>query len=65
MDESLVLNVEQAGKLLGLSRGSAYSAVRNGSLPAIRIGNRWLVPKLAIERLLAKADKTVGAPDGE
>jgi excisionase family DNA binding protein len=53
------LTVEEAGRLLGISRNSAYEAARRGELPAIRIGKRLIVPRAALERLL-------GAPiDGE
>jgi len=52
----LTHTVEEAGKLLGLSRNSAYALARTGELPTIRLGKRLLVPKAALERLLASAD---------
>lgn len=45
--------VEEAGALLGLGRNSAFKAVRDGNIPAIRIGRRLLVPRVAIERMLS------------
>ena len=60
--ESLIMTVEEAGKLLGLSRGSAYQAVRTGELPSLRIGTRWLVPRAAIARMVAEAGQV---PAGE
>lgn len=51
--ERLTLTVEEAATLLGISRASAYEAVRQGEIPAIRIGRRILVPKAALERLLS------------
>jgi len=50
--DSLVLTVPDAGKLLGLSRWSAYAAAKSGQLPTIRFGNRLVVPKPALQRLL-------------
>lgn len=50
--ERPTLTVEEAGKLLGLSRGTAYQAVRCGDIPARRIGGRWIVPTAAVRRLL-------------
>ncbi len=44
--------VEEAGHILGLSRNSSYKAATAGQIPTIRIGNRLLVPKIAIDRLL-------------
>ncbi len=54
-NESLVYSVTEAGKLLGLSRGSAYEAVKNGQIPSVKIGSRILVPKKALEKLLETA----------
>jgi excisionase family DNA binding protein len=50
--ERLTLTVEEAARLLGISRAFAYEAVNAGSIPSIRIGRRILVPKAALERLL-------------
>ena len=44
--------MEQAATKLGISRHSAYEAVRRGEIPTIRIGRRVLVPKASLERLL-------------
>jgi excisionase family DNA binding protein len=48
----LTLTVEQAAQLLGISRGLAYQAARDGDLPTIRLGRRLLVPRHALERML-------------
>src|SRR5688500_12347361 len=48
----LTLTVEQTAKLMGLSRGSAYEAVRTGQIPSLRIGRRVLIPKHALLQLL-------------
>ena len=56
MEERLTYTVEQAAKLLGISRNSGFEAVRRGDLPAIRIGRRLLVPRAALEKLLAGAN---------
>ena len=50
--QKYVLSVEDAGKRLGLSRPSAYQAVKRGELPVIRIGRRILVPIVALEKML-------------
>ncbi len=38
------LTVEQAGRLLGISRSSAYRGVNRGEIPSFRIGGRIIVP---------------------
>ena len=55
VEEKLVYTVEEAGKLLGIGRSAAYEAARCGELPVIRIGRRWLVSKVALDKMLAEA----------
>jgi excisionase family DNA binding protein len=63
--ERVVLTVEQAGALLGLSRGSAYLAARRGQLPTLKFGSRLVVPVAALEKLLASVEPGQGqAADG-
>jgi excisionase family DNA binding protein len=49
-----VLTVEEAGRLLRISRQSAYQAARSGELPTIRIGRRLLVPRAKLAELLGE-----------
>ena len=46
------LTVEEAAKVLGVGRNTAYEAVRRGEIPSIRVGRRLVVPKAALERML-------------
>jgi excisionase family DNA binding protein len=46
------VNVEIAAEMLGLSRGTGYSAAKSGALPSIQMGKRVLVPKKVLRRLL-------------
>ena len=55
--ERVTVSVEEAGRLLGISRGSAYEAARRGDIPTIRIGKRLIVPVAALQRMLASAGK--------
>ena len=48
----LVLTVADAARLLGISRGLAYEAVRVGQIPSVRIGRRILIPRRALEEQL-------------
>jgi excisionase family DNA binding protein len=50
--ERLTLSVKEAAARLGLSRNAAYSAVKNGQIPCIKIGKRLLVPKIQLAKLL-------------
>ncbi|MFC1970462.1 helix-turn-helix domain-containing protein [Chloroflexota bacterium] len=55
--ESLVYDVPTAGKLLNLSRATAYSLAAQGVIPTIRFGKRVVVPRKALEELLASVGK--------
>jgi len=51
--ESLVLNVwPDVGKALRLSKTTVWARVHDGTIPSIRIGGRYLVPKSALQALL-------------
>jgi excisionase family DNA binding protein len=52
MDERLTLSVEEAGRLLGISRGLAYALVRQGEIPSLRLGRRLVVPRKALQAML-------------
>lgn len=52
----LPLTVEEAGRLLGISRGAAYRAAACGQIPTIRLGRRLLVPTARLHQLLGLAD---------
>ena len=47
--------VDEAAEILGVSRNSAYQAVHAGELPAVKIGKRLLVPRIAFEKMLDSA----------
>ena len=43
--------IEEAAKILGICRALAY---RKGVLPTVKVAGRRLVPKRALERMLAE-----------
>jgi excisionase family DNA binding protein len=51
-DTRLTMTVEQAAAALGVSRGTAYEAVKTGQLPTVRIGRRVLVPIAGLRALV-------------
>jgi len=61
------LSVVEVAQALGVGRNSVYEAIKEGRLPALRVGTkrpRLRVPRLAIERLLADPEQWRGA-DGD
>jgi excisionase family DNA binding protein len=52
MSEKLTFTVEEAGRMLGVSRNTAYACARSGELPVVKLGTRLVVPKAALMRML-------------
>lgn len=52
-EERLTLTVGECAKILGIGRQLTYDKVKTGEIPVIRIGRRLLVPRRALEKLLA------------
>ncbi len=49
------ITVTEAAHVLGISRSTAYELVHAGTLPALRLGRRIVVPTHALEELLDSA----------
>ncbi len=56
--EPLVYSPNEARKLLKISRGLIYEAIRTGQILSLRIGRRILIPRSGLERLLDEARNT-------
>jgi excisionase family DNA binding protein len=54
--DKLTVSVPEMARLLGISRMHAYGAVRDGTIPSLRIGRRVLISRAALDRWLAKTD---------
>lgn len=50
--EQPTITVDEAAKVLGVSRLSAYAAVKRGELDVIRIGKRMVVTTAPLRRRL-------------
>ncbi len=61
-----VLTVDEAAKLLRISRGLAFNAVHTGAIPHLRIGRRILIPRAALHNLIGipPADESAGLEKG-
>lgn len=44
LENRATITIEEAGRLIGLRRSTAYEAARRGQLPTRRVGRRLLVP---------------------
>jgi excisionase family DNA binding protein len=52
---TLVTDVVEAGRRLGIGRSAAYQAVHAGQIPSVRIGGLIKVPVAALERMFDRA----------
>ena len=59
MTERATMDVDEAAKLLGLSRNATYAAVAAKQIPSLRLGRRIVIPRLAFEHMLAQAGQKV------
>jgi excisionase family DNA binding protein len=48
------LRVEDVARALGIGRSTVYDLIRSGRLRSIKIGRRRLVPRDAVEALIAR-----------
>ena len=56
-------SVAEVAELLGIGRSTAYECVHRGEIPALRFGQRLVVPIDAIEHLLASVERPVAFVD--
>jgi len=54
VDKRLCITVPEAAAMLGLSRNFTYELVKRRELPVIIFGKRKLIPRAALEKMLAK-----------
>lgn len=62
-DQPLTMTVEQAAKVLGIGRTTAYELVRTGDIPSVRLGRRIVVPIRLLASLLGIEPDYSAAPD--
>lgn len=55
-ENRLAISVEEAARLLGISRGLAYALVNRGEIPSLRLGRRIVVPLHALDERLSQPD---------
>ena len=56
LTDSAVLTVDETAKKLRISRNSAYKAIAEGQIPAIRVGKRILVLRKPLNKILEEPD---------
>ena len=59
------MTVAEAAELIGVSRATAYEAVRSGALPQIRLGRRIVVPTATVLSMLGLCPTSPREADSE
>jgi excisionase family DNA binding protein len=62
--ERAVYTVQEVAHLFGLALSGTYTLIREGTIPALKMGSRWLIPKARFHAWLDgvdQADDDVGA----
>jgi excisionase family DNA binding protein len=64
LEERQTYTVEETAQIMGIGRNSAYEAIRRGEIPSLRLGRRLVVPKKALDSLLAQRSGQDREPHG-
>jgi excisionase family DNA binding protein len=59
MQDRLTVTVEEAARMLGVSRALGYELVRRGEIPSLRLGRRVVVPRKALEAMVDAPPESV------
>lgn len=54
--ERLCYTVPEVAEKLGISRNHGYEMVKQKQLPVVKFGKRLLIPRVALEKMLAQDD---------
>jgi excisionase family DNA binding protein len=60
-NDRAVYTVREVSLLLSISLGGTYTLVREGQIPAIKLGGRWVIPKKRFHAWLEEA--AAGGPE--
>ena len=59
--KKIVYSVEDVATIFGIARSSAYNYVKSGEIPSFRMGERILITKSSIQKILLGANNP-GSP---
>lgn len=49
-----ILTVEEFCEVLGIGANTAYQILKDGTIPAFRIGRRWKIPREAVKQYISQ-----------
>ena len=61
--ERLAYSVKEVAAALGVSKASVYEMTRTSRLESVKVGSRILIPRRAIDRLLATQESDTNSDE--
>ncbi len=55
MDSKMILSARETALYLGIGMNKTYELLASGQIPTRRIGRKYLIPRLALDRWLTAA----------
>lgn len=57
-----MMTVPELAERMGIDPSTAWRYLRDGKLPGVQVGNRWLIDRARVERFLAGKEDAAGIP---
>lgn len=54
-----IITIEELQEILNIGRNTAYTLLKNGAIPALRVGKKWKIPKDAVVYYLGQWKKKI------
>ncbi len=61
--DRVVYTVQEVAEMLGLALSGTYTLIREGTIPALKMGGRWVAPKTRFHNWLDGLDPDDAEPD--
>lgn len=58
MSDRATYTVDELCAVLGMGKRQAYDALRDGKIPCLRFGKRYIIPRAAVAKWLESVGKT-------
>lgn len=59
------LSVLQAAEILGITKQGAYQWLRNGTIPAYRVGSSWIILRDELKEMIAAGSNAMGVHEDD
>lgn len=63
--DKIAVSAREAARLLGVRSATLLDLLRDGEIPARRLGTRWVISVRALEAWLAGGDDVASSENGE